>query len=452
MTRWPLFALLAALAAAPAGAAEPSGPLFVAATSPAGIPFWYRQRTDLPEASIAVGWPDGLGMATPGKEALFLLAPSLLGKGAGERSANEMNESLNDLGADADIRSDEWSTTATLAAAPDKLEAAAAIAATALADPKLGQKELDRLRKAAGDRIRQGQTQGETIAFAAAARFMYGDAPMLRRLDPAALDAITREDVDMWRKRVLARQGMVVAASGAPSAAEFGRSIDVLLAGLPEKSDLPPVKRPAPAVAGKTIVVEKELAQTIILEIADTGLRQDREQLQSSVAVTVLGGGLESRLSASVRQKLGASYGLNAGLSGLPEHKLLGILGPVGNDKALEALEAIGAEYARWRADGITAEEFEAARKRIGAQIAGGYAKVGVDTGEFVGAMLVGRPPNDTADAQQRLDSYTMESVNAAVRAKFSAPPLLTVIVSSKAEGFKADCVIKDWREAAGCR
>ena len=433
-------------------ASAADGPRFTQYKSPAGIAFWHRARSDIPSATIVAGWPDGYGMMTPGKEAVPQLARSVLPRGAGNRSANELSETMNDLGAGGGMVGDDWTAQFILSAPAGKLAAAADLAAPILTAPRLEQREIDRARRSIADALRQSAATGEGLATAVATKLLYGDHPLTKLLDPAILDAVTREDIDLWRRRVLARATMVVAASGPLSPEDFGKIVDTLFAGLPATSDMPTAVRPAPAVPAKTILVEKELAQTILLEVAATGVRQDRDQLKASLGVDVLGGGFESRISANVRQKLGATYGLSARLIGMPDHKLLSIMGPVANDRAADALAAVGAEYARWRTGGVTQDEFDAAKGRTLTQIDTGFARAGFDAGEFVGTVLGGRPPNDGADYAARMASYTLETINQDIAVKFPAPPLLTIIVGPRNDAFKADCVIKDWKEVMTCR
>lgn len=446
--------LRSALAAAAALLASSAlaDPIFTAATSPGGVAFWWRLRTDGPKATLIAGWPDGLSMTSPGKEGLTPLAQNVIVRGAGGRSANEITEAMQDLGASGGVFGDEWTTIASLQATPDKIYDAALIEGSMLTSPAIEQKELDRARKALSDRMKQAQTTGEAIASLALGRLLYGDQPITRRVDPARMDTITREDIDAWRKAVFTRQNMVVAVSGDMSVAGFGALVDKMVGGLPEKSDLPKAERPDPHYQAKTIVIEKEQAQTILVVVADTKVKQDREQLRSSIGVEVLGGGPESRIFSNLRKKLGASYGAYARFIGMPAHRLVTMGGPVDNAKAPEALAAIVQEYEHWRSQGVTQEEFDATRRRVQTQLDTGYARPGSDVGEFVGTVLSGRPPNDSADYAARLASYTRENVNADIAARFMPGPLLTIIVAPSAAPFKADCVVKDWREVAGCK
>ena len=425
---------------------------FVEMKSPGGIAFWYQARPDLTKSTVIAGFRDGLGYALPGKEALYNIAPGLMERGAGEHSANDLAETMNDLDADGGIESEAFRTYANMTAAPDKLAAAAALEHDILTAPRLEQKELDKIKKALVDHNKESSIKAETIALRTAWRYAYGDSVWTRNFDGSSFANITREDVDSWRKRVLARDNMVVAASGSLSGEEFGAIVDIAFGGLPEKSDVPRVEEPVFAAKPKTIVIDSAQSQTILLQVAGTEIESNRERLKYSLGLQVFGGGTESRLFKKVRGELGAAYGVSGGLSGRTKHDVLVIRAAVSHDKAQAALDGINGEYARWIDKGIDAAEFEATRSQLKASFEEGSNKPGDDAHQFVTAMLVGRPPNDVFDYNERLASYTPEIINAGIVTKFPKAPLLTVIVTPTPDAYKGDCVIKGWLEADKCR
>ena len=446
--------LLLLLAASPFALACPvqAATRFVEMKSPGGIPFWYQARPDLPKSSLIAGFRDGLGYSLPGKEALYQIAPGLMERGAGEHSANDLVESMNDLDADGGIESEAFRTFANITAPPDKLAAAAELEHDILSAPRLEQKELDRIRKSLVDHNRENAIKAETIAVRTAWRYAYGDSVWTRNFDGTSFANITREDVDAWRKRVLARDNMVVAASGSLSGEAFGRIVDTAYGGLPEKSDVPRIEEPVFDARPKTIVIDSQQSQTILLQVAGTEIESNRDRLKYSLGLDVFGSGTESRLFKKVRGELGAAYGVSGNLTGRTKHDVLVIRAAVSHDKAQAALEAIGSEYARWLDKGVDAAEFEATRSHLKAALEEGSNQPGDDARQFVSAMLTGRPPNDTFDFSERLAGYTPAIINAGIAARFPKGPLLTIIVTPTPDMFKGDCVIKGWLEAEKCR
>ena len=133
----PRILLLATTVVCSAALPAHSATTFLAMKSPGGIEFWYQARPDLPKSTVVAGWRDGLGYALPGKQSLSKIAPALMERGAGERSANELSEAMDDFGADSNLTSDGWRAYATLTAAPDKLAGAALIEHDIFAAPRL---------------------------------------------------------------------------------------------------------------------------------------------------------------------------------------------------------------------------------------------------------------------------------------------------------------------------
>lgn len=448
------FVLLAAIAVALAGLSRESQAMerFVELKSPAGITFWYQFRPDLQKAAVIGGFRDSLGFRLDGKAALHELAHQLLPRGAGQRSANEINEAMKDLGADSRVYGDGWRTYVSLGAAPDKLAAAAEITQDVLNVPRLEAKELERIRASLIDHNKQQDSQADAIALRTALRYAFGESQWSRADRVAGYQAITLEDIAIWRKRILTRDNVSIAASGPMTAEAFGTIVDTLFAGLPEKGDVPaPLYfwfKPQP----KTIVVEMPQAQTVLLEMGATDIALDRERLKSSLGAEVLGGGSGSRLFQQLRGVLGATYGINARLMGFAAHDILAIRGAFAHDKAVAALASVDEQYALWQSTGITGEEFEAVRSRSRSGFDQSSARPGDDVQNFITSLLVGRPPNDIADYAGRMAGYTTGIVNADITARFPKAPLVKIIVTPDASLFKADCIIKDWREADTCR
>src|SRR5205085_10537918 len=108
---------------------------------------------------------------------------------------------------------------------------------------------------------------------------------------------------------VLIRDGLVIIAAGPLTAVEIGREIDRIFSGLPQSGNLPAVPKPSVRAAGKLIVLERPVVQTIISAGGPTGLAITPDFVRAELAVGVLSGGFSGRLLKAVRERLGATYG-----------------------------------------------------------------------------------------------------------------------------------------------
>jgi predicted Zn-dependent peptidase len=422
---------------------------FEAHKTPSGLTFWHHSRPDLSKDALFAGWRDGVGFTTPGKEGLSFVGTRMIFRASRSPGHENIFEALRDIGADAGIYSEGWSTFATLTASADKFAAAVGLAGRILEAPLPEQKQLDRIESVLAESGNGGKADG--MANYAAYSLAEPGSPMTRLFSGEGYSRITREDVEGWRKRVLSRDNLVVAVEGPTNAEDFGRILDDFFKALPDKSDVPVKPEIVFSAKPKTIVIESDQPQTFIAMYAPSDVRHDSDRVEWEIAIAILGGLYESRLYSTLRQKLGAAYDLHASLEFDRDHETLTMAGAVANDRAVEALAAVNAEYARWRAQGVTAEEFAAAASRVKAAYDGIDQRPGGAPATFVRSVLDGNRPNEIFGYEQRIAGLSAEQLNADIPRHFPAGPLLTVIVAPTAAPFKADCAIKSWKEVDKC-
>ena len=336
--------------------ARADAPKFELQRTPSGIEFWYASRPDLPKDALTAGWRDGVGFAVAGKEGLSFVGVRVLMRLASNSERDNITEALRDLGADANFSTTGWNTFAALNVPPRNLEAAAALAEGLFATPPPDEKLLDKIETGLGDFVGSEEKRAEIAVAWAARRLGQRALPLnVPRETPSSYRSITRDDVETWRRKVFARDNLFLAVEGPSSAEAFAAVIDKLLGPLPATSDVPPRPEFPFAARPQMIVIESPQAQTMIRETAGTDLTLGPDRLEFFVAMETLGGGFESRLWAEIRQTLGVSYNLEAGLSDERDHELMylwrrsrqrkGGRGAVGDESGLRRL-------ARKRRDG----------------------------------------------------------------------------------------------------
>ena len=447
----PAIAFFVALFLVPFGAFA-SEPAFEREVSPGGLVFWHSFRSDLPRETIEVGWRDGLLYARPGKEGLGLVGAAMMRKAASAYHENDLWEAMMDIGAEADISADGQTLRAFVRGDGARLPKAVAIAASVLAAPLPDVDVLQGIARQVSRNLDLAELMPVNVARRAAYRYGEPENPLLRLSDPAGFQNVTREDVEDWRRNVVARDNLILAADGPKSAEEAGRLLDKLVAGVSGQASLPP--RPAFAFRARplTIVIVSAGPQTTFVKVAPTAIGLGPARLPFELAVSALGEGPESRLIRDARQRLGAAYDLRAALSTDRENQPLLIAGAVPNDKAVAVLAAVDRTYEDWRRRSVDGAELQAARERLLAKENAYLQRPGGAAEAFVVSMLEGEAPNTPFEAERRLAALTPEAVNVAVRQAFPAGPLLTIIVAPNAAPFHADCVVHDWREVDTCK
>ena len=153
------------------------------------------------------------------------------------------------------------------------------------------------------------------------------------------------------------------------------------------------------------------------------------EETAFDLAVEVLGGGLQSRLNAVLREEKGWSYGLSAQAGGEKgkNNSLLYISTNVQSDHTEDSIKEIRRIIAELASRPVTADEFEAARQQTRARYLG-YFEAAPQTAMIAASLTEsGYTLADLEKKAGALDAVTLEDVNrqAAVIAK--SPMALSV-------------------------
>lgn len=450
----PIQVLAAVIVAVAATAVPVAAQTVTRQSTPGGLAFRHVHMPEDSFQSLHFAWPDGSAMALPGKEALPWLGATLIMEGPRGLSRSAMFEDLRDLQATANLSAGVNFTQGSLSAPREKFAAATGLFARVLNDPALPANRLAELAKNWAVSSRQNDGNAETMAQRLFSRLVIADGPYRRYAmsDPAIYGRVRLADIDAWRRNILVRAGLILVSAGPLDAAEAGREIDRLFASLPAAGSVPTPAGPMLQAPGKLVVLERPVVQTAIVAGGPLTVAITPDLLRSQLAVSVLGSGTSSRLWLAVREKLGAAYGISAGMQSVDHNtRLLAIRSAVANDKAAGVLAAIREEYARFLTDGPTEAELDPLKRLY---LSGHHDRLRRAPG-VAAAMLTfalnGYPDDYLASYEQRLRGYTRAAIEADMRAAFPKPPLTVAVVAPSAAGFAADCVIKAPEDIARC-
>ena len=451
MRRVALAAVVTVLASLPVKA----GPDILRERTVAGIAYKRIPLGEAPMQTIQFLWLDGSPLALAGKAALSALGPAMMHEGPRGEKRGEIQELMSDLQASFRFAASGETVTLTLTAPPESLPAAANVLKRFLEAPGFPERRLETHRRARILGTRQSLASGDTIAGQLRLRFLLepGAHRDFLRIDPEHYATVSVADVADWKARVMARDTAIIATSGPVGREAIAAEIDKLVGVLPERarrSDPPPL---AFRSFGKRIVYEKpDAAQTIIVAYGPTTIAPGRERFKADLALARLGGGAQGRLFRVLREKLGATYGVSAGTDQMALGRFaFAIRTSVSHDKAAAVIEEIGREYRRWREDGVTDAELQAAKSQARSSWSESMKQPGTVASMAVLAEVIGLGDVTFADFAAAREAVTREEINAYIRAHFPQWPLGLVIVAPKADGLGADCVIKALEEAARC-
>lgn len=334
--------------------------------SPGGIEAWLVEDHLNPIITMNFAFRGGSALDPKGKEGLANMAASLLDEGAGDLDSKTFQQTLEDLSITLRFNDSRDSFTGRLQTLTRNRDRAFELERLALTQPRFDAEPVDRLRGQLLAGLRQDQEDPDAVAGKKLMATLYPDHPYGRPSDGTveSVSKLTVADLKKFVADRLARGSLYIAVVGDITAKELAPLLDKTFGDLPKTAtpwNLNPVD---PAHEGRTIVVQKAIAQSNILW-AERGIpRKDKDFYAAYVLNHILGGGgFTSRLYTEVREKRGLAYSVFTYLNPLDATSL--IVGGAGtaNARAAETIKIVRQEWQKMAEHGVTSKELENAKK-----------------------------------------------------------------------------------------
>lgn len=411
----------------------------VQVTSPGGIDAWLVEEHSIPFVALEIRIRGGAGLDDPARRGATNLMVALLEEGAGEMDARAFQAAREALAASYgfNVYDDSFSVFA-LMLTENRAEALALLR-EALINPRFDEDAIERVRAQVVSIIASEAKDPNSIASdalnaAAFAGHPYGSS-MNGTVESVA--ALTRDDLLAAHRNVLTRDRLYVSAVGDITAEELGALMDDLLVALPAEG--PPLPARAEfGLAGGTTVIDFATPQSVAI-FGHQGIKRDDEDFFAAHILNHIlgGGGFESRLMQEVREARGLTYGIGTYL--VPKDHAEMVLGSVAssNETMAEAITVVRDIWAETAAQGVTAEELEAAKTYITGEYPLRFDGNAEIAQIMVGMQMIDLPPDYVINRNDYINAVTLEQINR-VAAELLLPDALHFVVVGQPVGLGA--------------
>ncbi len=408
-------------------------------TTPQGARVFFVENHDLPMLDLSADFPAGSARDTRATSGLANLTRHLMSLGAGPYSEKDIAEKLADVGAQMSGRLDGDRAGFTLRTLSGKSErdAALALLTAVLTAPRFDIDILEREKARVIAAIQEAAIQPETIGAKAFQQALYGDHPYA--LDDSgeedSVKSLTRAQLADFHRTHYRAAGMVLSIMGDVTRAEAEALASQMAAGLPA-GDAPPPIAPVPVRdKGGELVIPHHATQSHLFMGLPGLKRVDPDYFPLHVGNYVLGGGgFDSRLTETIRQKKGLAYSVYSYFIPMAEQGPFQIGLQTRRDATREAVESARAELARYLQDGPSEAELAQAKNNL----IGGFP-LRIDSNkkilEYLAVIGFYNLPLDWLDAYSaKVAAVTREDVLRAFQARVKPAAMSTVIVGGQLE------------------
>jgi zinc protease len=377
----------------------PSGPAHAmkiqSVKSPGGIEAWLVEEHANPLMALKFAFEGGNSQDPAGKDGLANFLSAMLDEGAGDIKSSDYQERMEEIAmrmSYEDSRDAFYGNFETLTQNRDK---AVELLRLAITKPRFDQDAVERIRAQLVANLVYADRDPEKVAakewFAVAFEgHSYGRPSQGTE---ATVAAITRDDLEAYRKRTFAKSNLKVVAVGDITAEELGKLLDEVFRDLPEKADLLPVPLTKPVVGGKEKRIDMNVPQSVAVFGVGAMARKDPDFMTAFVLNQLIGGGgFASRLMEEVREKRGLAYSVYSYIQPFRHASILTGGVATKTDAMGQSLDVIRSELKRIAEEGPTPDEFENAKKYL----IGSYA-LRFDTNAKIASQLLGLFEDDFA-------------------------------------------------------
>lgn len=268
-----------------------------------------------PTVSLNLSVEGAGGLFDPSdRPGLASMAAGLMRQGTQARSAKELSESIDRLGASVNVNAWSGGTDASITAGglKDNFDQWLAITAEVLLHPAFSQNELDIAKQRELAQLKQLDASPRFLSNKYFRKAIYGQSPAsVVSSTPESINAMNVEQLKQWYQQRYTPQNSILIVAGDVTPAEVYPKIEQALKDWKKtdlKIELP--ADPAPAKATKVVLVDRPASVQTNLVLGNLGInRKDSDYVPLTVTNSILGGGVSGRLFMKLREEKGYTYG-----------------------------------------------------------------------------------------------------------------------------------------------
>ncbi len=400
-----------------------------------GLPVWLVELHDVPVAQINLLITSGSAQDPPRRFGLATMTAAMLEQGAGSRTALEIADAIDYLGADLAAGSGFDSSVLRLHVPVARLQDALPIMADVALRPTFPGDELDRVREERLTSILQARDDPGTVAAAALARVLYG--PTHRYGTPTlgsaeAIKTFTPEDLKSFYASAYRPDNAALIAVGDVTADRLLPALEASFgswkapAGAKPAQAVPAAQGPA---ARQIYLVDKPGAAQSQIRIGGIGVpRSTPDYFPLQVLNTVLGGSFTSRLNNNLREEHGYAYGAASGFDMRLGPGPFAASAAVQTDKTAEALTEFFNEL-NGILKPVPADELARAKNYVALRFPGTFETTGEMSRRLEDLIVFHLPDDYFSHYVQNIQAVTAADVQRAARTYIQPTRFAVVIV-----------------------
>ena len=398
-------------------------------TADNGIRYILAEYKRAPTLTLIAIFPGGATADATDKTGTAELTAALMTRGTATRTAPQIAEETDFLGASLDASASDERLTVSLGALAKDTDAGLDLFADVIRHATLPAEELERERQLEIAGLQALGDEPGAMATRVTNQVVYAGHPYGRESTITSLGAIKQDDLRAYYQKFVAPDRMILIAVGDFKSAEMLAKLKAKFGDWQKSGVSLPAAPPVPAGKASVVLVDKpDATQTQVRFVRVAIPRSSPDYFAAELASGILGGGFTSRLIDEIRVNKSLTYGISSrfGMEAQGGDFLVSTFTKIETTKQL--LDATRAVLQKTATEGFSAQEL----KKINGYLAGQFA-IGLQTpnalaGRLAEMAIYGLPDDYLQTYLAKLGAVPLADVNRVAKTYF-APDALSIIL-----------------------
>ncbi len=403
-----------------------------------GMTVFLLEKHQVPMVSFSVVVRAGSVADPAGKDGTASLTADLLRKGTKTRTADQISEDLDFIGARLGFSASDDYTSGSAEFMKKDVAQGMDLLADVLMNPTFPDAEVTKLIKQNLDGIKAAKDRAASVVGLYFDHYLYGAHPYGRPTDgdDKTLAAVTRDDVVNFHRAYYAPGNTILAVAGDFDTAEMEKLLEQKFGAWSGKITPPPaVPQPAAFKGRKLLLVDKPDATQTYYNVGNVGIARDNpDRVYIEVINTLFGGRFTSMINSELRIKSGLTYGANSRFS---QRKVPGpfvISTYTANKNTEKAIDLTLEVVKRLQDKGVTEEELQSAKNYIKGQFPPRMETADQLAGLLTQLEFYGLDEKEINTYYAKIDSMDIATAKRIIKQYFLGDDLVFVLVGKASE------------------
>ena len=401
-----------------------------------GLEVWMVQQNELPIVSMNLVLKTGTANEPDDRTGVAGLTTSLLDDGTKTRSAVEIANQLQAIGAFVGAGGGWDSTTVTMQTLTKNLDKALDIYADVILNPIFPATELESLRARSIIGLQQQKTNPNAIANTAYNKVLYGNHPYGRDNTEATLKAISRDDLVKYYGETFRPNNGVLIVVGNFEKAALKTKLEKAFGGWASSGMVAAKTLPQTTSLDKTAIylIDRPNSAQSVVSIGQVGIdRMNPDYFPVVLMNSILGGAITSRISMNLREDKGYTYGANSGIQFRRGAGPFRAGGDMQTAVTKESIMELMKELNGIRGGiPITQKELDYNKQSLIRRYPSGFETVGGISAQLSNLVVYNLPDTYFNDYISKINGVTLDDVNRATKQYLDPSKMAIVIVGDR--------------------